>query len=185
MTITSRVNAWLYFSVREPVVSSAWNLAYWYSHRHAWGNMGRAKAQIEDTMRRDYAHPIPEANSPLAYAVANAFLGFTYLRDRVDARQWVRTSIFRGCGDCEDFATLGKWALNTLGIPARLVRLVRTDGNGTHTVAVSNDLHWVVRGTRTIDLWEYAENNRETDMREALLAFMGAEYYETYGTGWK
>ena len=29
MTITSRVNAWLYFSVREPVVSSAWNMAYW------------------------------------------------------------------------------------------------------------------------------------------------------------
>jgi hypothetical protein len=50
---------------------------------------------------------------------------------------------------------------------------------------MTDDGHWVIRGTRTIDLWEYATNNHEPDMRKALLDFMGAEYYAVYGTGWK
>lgn len=175
-----------HFRVAMPVWSAVRNLAYLYANKHRLATARFQKAAIERQMRYDYANPIWAATNPLGYAVASAFLNFAYREDRGgDWRQWVVTSLISGGGDCEDFATLGKWALETLGFKARIVWLLRTDGKGSHAIAMTNDGHWVVRGTRTVDLWEYAENNRETDMREALLGFFGAEYYAVYGTGWK
>lgn len=166
-----------HFRVTMPVWSAVRNLAYLYTNKNRLATARAQKAAIEAQMRDNYAHPIWAASSMLNFAYRDD--------DGGDWRQWVLTSLISGGGDCEDFATLGKWALKTLGFKARIVWLLQTDKQGSHAVAMSNDGHWVVRGTRTVDLWEYAEHNRETDLRKALLAFMGTEYYAVYGTGWK
>lgn len=183
MTFSFRVQRWCYYRLWFPVWSLIMNLRIYATYPGEWSKaslkMADAKAELFDAF--EFATENPVINEPIQYAIA------AMLRTRVQYREdeahdwqcWPRTTLLRGVGDCEDFAALAVWALRLLGIRAKVWRLFGPDVPA-HTVAISDDWHWVVAQYRTIDLWEWSAKTGETHLPTALCAFYGGKYKEVW-----